>query len=85
VSHGRRLPSNGGGNNDLVVTTLAGDLFVFDITSPTTFQQDPMYRTWVVGGLGLYNSLVITDLDDSTEGNELYAAGSIGIRKWRRP
>ncbi|MGE3354678.1 MAG: hypothetical protein AB7O84_23310, partial [Planctomycetota bacterium] len=44
--------------------------------------QAPLYETRVEGAVGAYNSLVIADLDPSAAGNELYAAGSLGLRKW---
>jgi hypothetical protein len=69
-------------DEELVVSTLAGDLFVFDLS---TFPSAPVYRTWVPGGLGLYNSMVIADLDGVAPGPELQVASSLGIRKWRRP
>ena len=45
----------------------------------------------VEGALGAYNSMVIADFDDRSGGvpvvgsdgqNELYVAGSLGLRKW---
>lgn len=74
---GDLLPDFG---DELVVTTLAGDLFVFNLLTPT-----PLHRSWVPGGLGLYNSIVITDLDPNAMGPELYIGSSLGVRKWRRP
>ena len=69
---------------ELVVTTLAGDLFVFSLANNTISAQ-PLYRTWVPGGLGLYNSIQIRDLDPFSTGPELYIASSLGLRKWKRP
>jgi hypothetical protein len=68
---------------ELVATTLAGDLYVFDI-STGVIAPTPLVRLWVDGALGAYNSILIEDMDMDAK-NELYVAGSQGIWKWRQP
>jgi hypothetical protein len=69
--------------DELVATTLAGDLFVFGLGS-SEIVAAPKFRTWVPGALGAYNSILIADLDLDVGTPELYVAGSMGIWKWRR-
>ena len=42
-----------------------------------------LYHDQVEGALDAYNSIVIADLDGNNE-NELYVAGSLGLRRWVR-
>jgi hypothetical protein len=69
--------------DELVATTLAGDLFVFGLAS-SQIVATPKFRTWVPGALGAYNSIEIADIDADVGTPELYVAGSMGIWKWRR-
>jgi hypothetical protein len=68
--------------DELVATTLAGDLFVFGLGS-SEIVAAPKFRTWVPGAIGAYNSILIADLDMDVGTPELYVAGSMGIWKWR--
>jgi hypothetical protein len=61
--------------DELVVSTLAGDIFVLDSATLST-----KWRTNVPGSAGYFNSLKISDLDGDGV-KELYVAGSFGI--WR--
>ncbi|MGE3171858.1 MAG: hypothetical protein AB7O97_04480 [Planctomycetota bacterium] len=69
---------------ELVVGSLDGHLMVWalDQSSGDILPQAPLYETRVEGAVGAYNSFVIADLDPEAAGNELYAAGSLGLRKW---
>jgi hypothetical protein len=80
IAIGDLLP---GGGDELVVTSLAGDMLVFALNAASIVPQ-PAFRTSVPGGLGLYNSMKIVDIDPSAPGAELYVSGSRGIRKWKR-
>ena len=77
------LQSSAHPGEELVVTTLDGDLFVFDI-SGGTINPIPLLHTWVPAALGAYNGIVIDDLDMDLK-KELYVASSQGIWKWRQP
>ncbi|MGE0145565.1 MAG: hypothetical protein AB7I19_17295 [Planctomycetota bacterium] len=68
--------------SELVVTTLAGDLFVFQLTS-TSIVSPALVHTWVPGALGAFNGIVIEDTDYDFRA-ELFVAGSQGIWKWRQ-
>jgi hypothetical protein len=68
--------------DELVATTLAGDLFVFALQS-NQIVATPRFRAWVPGAVGAYNSILIADIDGAAD-PELYVAGSMGIWKWRR-
>ncbi|MGE3172789.1 MAG: hypothetical protein AB7O97_09185 [Planctomycetota bacterium] len=81
---------------ELVVGALDGHLLVFALDPVTgdIVSQPPLYQTRVEGAVGAYNSIVIADLvDDSgaseqpgVDGtNELYVAGSLGLRRWTLP
>lgn len=70
------LPDPG---EELVVTTLGGDVFVYNWLTPL-----PLYRSWARGGVGIYNSIKVADLDGGAVGAEMYCAGSLGVHKWRR-
>jgi hypothetical protein len=69
----------GSAGDELVITTLSGDLFVHSIA---TGQQ--LFRTYVRGGLGFYNSILIKDLNNDGL-CELYIAGSYGIYRFAQP
>ncbi|MGE3354463.1 MAG: hypothetical protein AB7O84_22220 [Planctomycetota bacterium] len=75
---------------------LDGHLLVFSLDAVTgeIVSQPPLYQTRVEGAVGAYNSIVISDLVDAsgasevpgTDGvNELYVAGSLGLRRWSLP
>jgi hypothetical protein len=68
--------------DELVVTTLAGDLYVFQL-GPDSIQASPLERIHVGGGIGGFNAIVIEDMDLDFR-KELYVAGAHGIRKWRQ-
>ncbi|MGE3175750.1 MAG: hypothetical protein AB7O97_24210 [Planctomycetota bacterium] len=81
---------------ELVVGSLDGHLLVYALDAVTgeIVSQPPLYQTRVEGALGAYNSIVIADLVDAsgaaevpgTDGiNELYVAGSLGLRRWTLP
>lgn len=71
--------------DELVATTLEGDLFVFAIpSSGMLLPTNILFRTWVRGALGVNNSIVVHDFDNDGK-KELYASGSQGIWKWRQP
>lgn len=71
------ISSNPG--DELVVTTIEGDLFVFSVNTGA-----PLYRTWVAGALGFYNSIVAADLNHNGK-KELYLAGSYGLYRFVDP
>jgi hypothetical protein len=72
------LPDTG---DELIVTTIAGDLFVYNTTTWSL-----LYRTWVAGALGNYNSIIVKDCEPTIPGPEIYVAGSMGIHRFcRRP
>ncbi len=66
---------------ELLVTTLAGGLFVFALGANTIGSQ--LQHVWVPGSLGAYNSILVEDLDFDFK-NEVYIAGSQGLWKWRQ-
>ncbi len=70
------------GNNlqEIVVTSLDGHVLVYERDDSGTFGP-LVYQTMVEGSVGAFNSIVIADLDDNGQ-NELYVAGSLGIRKF---
>lgn len=68
--------------DELIVSTLGGDFAVFDVDSSGTLA--PRYRSWASGGVGLHNSINATNLGASGP-PAIYCAGSLGVRKWRRP
>lgn len=70
------LPDSG---DELIVTTIAGDLFVYNTTS-----WNLLYRTWVAGALGSYNSIIVKDCEPTIPGPEIYIAGSLGIHRFCR-
>ena len=62
-------------DDELVVATLSGDLFVLNAAT-----MAELWRTHVPGAIGLYSSMLAEDLD-GLNGKELYVAGSWGL--WR--
>src|SRR5206468_1803015 len=71
----------GSAEQELVVTSLMGHLLVYELHSDGTI-GNLLYQAQVDGALGVYSSIVIADLDNPPNGNELYVAGSLGLRKW---
>jgi hypothetical protein len=71
---------------NVVVTTLNGELIVFK-QSGGVLNPAPVFRTFVDGSLGAFNSIVIDNLDEELNGPkpELYIAGSMGVRKFYAP
>jgi hypothetical protein len=70
-------------NEEIVVTTLDGWFLVF-AKLPEGYLGALLYKEKVEGALGAYNSIIIADLDPGAFGNEVYVAGSLGVRKWVR-
>jgi hypothetical protein len=71
------LPESVHAGEELIATTLSGDLLIFE---PMLTSSTPIWRTNVTGSIGCYNSIIVDDLDgDGLQ--ELYLAGSQGI--WR--
>ncbi|MGE3171577.1 MAG: hypothetical protein AB7O97_03060 [Planctomycetota bacterium] len=68
--------------NVLVVGALDGHLLIFDL-DPAGGLQSLRYQTRVEGAVGNYNAIEFADLDQDGE-NELYVAGSLGLRRWVR-
>ncbi|MBK8977366.1 MAG: hypothetical protein IPM29_15755 [Planctomycetes bacterium] len=81
IAVGDVLQSPGFPGDELVVTTLSGELYVFELGAMAIGQE--ILHTWLPGSLGAYNSIVIDDLDQNGK-NEMYIAGSQGIWKWRQ-
>ncbi|HEX5051702.1 MAG TPA: hypothetical protein VFZ65_08025 [Planctomycetota bacterium] len=65
--------------DEVVVTTLAGDVIVFDEGLTTE-----LWHTHVPGAADNYNGIRITDLN-SDGFNELYVAGSYGLWRFVQP
>ncbi len=62
---------------EIVVTTLTGELFVFDGSSAALLDTE-----YVEGAVGALNSIVIADLVGADGKAEVYVAGSMGIRRF---
>jgi hypothetical protein len=79
---GDLLTTNAG--DELVVTTLEGDLFVFAAPAAggDLSTASPLFRTWVPGALGVCNSILLQD-DGSGGAKELFCGGSLGVWKWK--
>ena len=73
----------GDASPELVVASLNGDLLIYGINGGR-IQTPPLQRVKLDGAVGAHNGLIIDDLDPSFFGNELYVAGSMGIRKFVR-
>jgi hypothetical protein len=78
--------TGGDAHDELVLTTVNGDLVVFDLALVGGKVGLGPLLHWSVhdGSLGVCNSIVIAGLDGAIEGNEVYVAGSNGIRKFTR-
>jgi hypothetical protein len=70
---------NSNAGDELVVTTIEGDLFVYSVNTGAL-----LYRTWVPGALGFYNSIIAADLNNNGT-KELYLAGSYGLYRFIDP
>jgi hypothetical protein len=71
--------------DELVATTLEGDLFVFRIpASGMLAPSDILFRSWARGALGVNNAIAVLDAGGDSR-KELFIAGSLGIWKWRQP
>ncbi|MGE3173703.1 MAG: hypothetical protein AB7O97_13850 [Planctomycetota bacterium] len=78
-----QLPDASGQPVDvLVVGALDGHLLILDL-DPAGGLQSLRYQTLVEGAVGNYNAIEFADLDQDGE-NELYVAGSLGLRRWVR-
>lgn len=75
------IPSSAG--DEIVVGSLDGHLLVYERLPNGDFGT-LLYKAQVGGSVGMHNGLVIADLDLNVAGNELYTAGSLGLRKWTR-
>jgi hypothetical protein len=71
------------------VGSLDGHLLVFELdplTGDILLQGAPnraaAYEAQVEGAIGCYNGIVIADLVGPDGQNELYVAGSLGLRRW---
>ena len=73
----------GNGTQELVVTTMDGQLFVFARNSQGHVGA-LLFREWLEGSAGPFNSILVADLDSAAPGNEIYVAGSLGLRKFRQ-
>jgi hypothetical protein len=76
--------ANGDPHDELVLTTVNGDLVVYDLVGngKVALGASPLHWSIHDGSLGVCNSIVIADLDPARAGNEIYVAGSCGIRKF---
>ncbi|MBK8098542.1 MAG: hypothetical protein IPK26_15640 [Planctomycetes bacterium] len=72
------------GVKELVVTTMDGQLLVFTRNSQGHVGQ-LLLRERLEGSIAPYNSLVVGDLDPMSPGEEVYVAGSLGVRKFKQP
>ncbi len=75
---------DGDPDDELVVSTLNGDLLVYDIVTDANGRPEIgelLYHDILDGAVGACNSIVITDTDDDSS-NEVYVATSIGLRKF---
>ena len=71
--------------DELVATTLEGDLFVFRIpASGMLAPSDILFRSWVRGALGVNNAIAVLDAGGDAR-KERFIAGSRGIWKGRQP
>jgi hypothetical protein len=61
--------------DELVVGTLSGDIIIYDADSMVE-----IWRTFIPGAVGMFNSIVLADLDQNGD-DELYLAGSWGIHR----
>jgi hypothetical protein len=73
------LPDTGQPEDEVIVTTLAGDIFVLDANTLAT-----KWRTHVPGAAGFYNSIKVTDHNNDFK-MELYVAGSFGVWRFTQP
>ncbi|MGE3173871.1 MAG: hypothetical protein AB7O97_14700 [Planctomycetota bacterium] len=78
------LPDHANGDapiDVLAVGSLDGQLLIYERNADGSI--GPLrYQTRVEGAVGNYNAIVFADLD-GLPGNELYVAGSLGLRRWR--
>jgi hypothetical protein len=74
--------------DELVLTTVNGDLVVYDLVYDTINGKVKLgtllHQSVHDGSLGLCNSILIADLTAPSGHNEVYIAGSSGIRKLTR-
>lgn len=64
---------------EVIVTTLAGDLWILSEDLQTV-----VWQSWVDGAVGVYNAIIVADLDGDTK-QELYVAGSRGVWRFIQP
>lgn len=69
--------------DEIVVGSLDGHVLVFARAAGVGFGA-LLQEIRVEGAVGVHNSFAIVDLDGDSK-NELYAAGSLGLRKWLNP
>ena len=74
---------------DLIATTLDGDLLVFDLEAggPAGVQLvgPPLHWSIHDGALGGCNGLLVRDYDPEAPGIEVYVASTRGVLKFTRP
>ncbi|MEM7201716.1 MAG: hypothetical protein AAF628_15715 [Planctomycetota bacterium] len=81
---------DGDGNEEILVTTLNGEIVAFtwdplDGPEPTPLGQFPVYHHMTEGSVGGFNSIVVADLlpAGAPDGDvEVYIAGSMGLRRF---
>ena len=78
---GEIVPGNAG--EEIVVGALDGHLLVYERLANGDFGA-LLYKHKVSGAVGMHNGFIIRDIDPTVPGNELYAAGSLGLWKWVR-
>ena len=69
--------------DELVVTTLSGDVIVYNIDPPSSALVEK-WRSHVHGAAGCYNSIAIENLNDGGS-DEPYVAGSLGLWRFTQP
>lgn len=81
IAVGELVPTNT--SDEIVVCSLDGHIIVYERLANGDFGPI-LYQAQVAGSLGVHNGILITEIDPAAPGNELYVAGSLGLRKWVR-
>ena len=76
----------GNGCDELVVTTLDGQMFVYALVAGNGMVANgfPLYQAQLAGSLGMFNSIEIGDFDNDGK-VEVYVAGSLALRRFEQP
>jgi hypothetical protein len=86
IAVGDLFEDQDGVDAELVLTTLAGDLVIYDLdpvgTDGVAVVTPPLHHEICDGALGAYNSILI---DDTEPDRVLWVAGSMGMRKFVVP